>query len=81
VADRHGFSILPLSAIESELRSGAISAAQIDGGFGRTLCLARLPGGGAGEASRRVEALVIELLGGLIAKGRWLATPTVVAAP
>jgi hypothetical protein len=30
---------------------------------------------------RRVEALVIKLLGGLIAKGRWLATPTVVAAP
>lgn len=81
VADGHGYSILPLSAIESELRSGAISAAQIDGGFGRTLCLARLPGVGATDAVRRIEALVITLLEGLIEKGRWLATPAVGVDP
>ncbi|CAN7663217.1 LysR family transcriptional regulator [Phenylobacterium sp. LjRoot225] len=81
VVDRRGYSILPLSAIESELCSGAISAAQIDGGFGRTLCLARLPGAATTDASRRIEALVIRLLEGLMAKGRWLATPAAEAKP
>lgn len=75
VADGHGYSILPLSAIAGELRSGAISAARIDGGFARTLCLAKLPGVAVTDASRRIEALVIRLLAGLMEKGRWLATP------
>ncbi|CAN7655058.1 LysR family transcriptional regulator [Phenylobacterium sp. LjRoot219] len=75
VADGRGYSIMPLSAVETELRREAISAARIDGSFGRTLCLARLPTLSVSEPSRVVEALVIKLLGQLIKKGRWLAMP------
>lgn len=75
VADGAGYSILTLTAVASELRSGRVSAARLDGVFERALCLARRPGSGITEASRNIEVLILQLLGGLIEKGRWVATP------
>lgn len=75
VADGRGYSILPLSAAKGELDAGAISAQRIEGSPGGTLYLARRADTAVGEASRAIEHLVIRLLGGLMQKGQWLATP------
>ena len=75
VADGRGYSILPLSAARSELRAGAISAARIEGSPGGTLFLARRADAPVSDPSRRIEQLLIRLLGGLMEKGQWLAAP------
>ena len=76
VSDGHGYSILPLSAVEGELRAGAISAARLgDGSFRRTLCLVRRAGVAVTDASHLVETLTIRTLKGVIARRRWIVEP------
>lgn len=70
----HGHSILPLSAIASELAAGTISIARIGSGvFRRNLSLVRNSSRMVTHASVRCEDLTVQVLGQLIASGIWQA--------
>lgn len=74
VADGHGLSVLPLSAVERELEAGAMSAVRLgEGAFRRTLCLVRRPDAPISDASRKVEALTVAMLARMITRRRWIA--------
>jgi LysR family nitrogen assimilation transcriptional regulator len=73
VAEGHGYSVLPHSAIAGEVRAGKVEAVRMAGAFGGALFLARRAGAPVTEASRRIEALLVRLLEGRIEKERWLA--------
>lgn len=69
VSDGHGYTILPLSAVEGEIQAGAVSAASVgDGAFRRTLCLARRSGAAVSDASRRVAEVTVKTVARMTAR-------------
>jgi LysR family transcriptional regulator, nitrogen assimilation regulatory protein len=78
IAGGYGYSVLPMSAVASELIAGQISVARIDdGAIRRTLSLMRNTSTVVTHASVYCEALTIKVLLRMIETGDWAAQPVV----
>jgi LysR family transcriptional regulator, nitrogen assimilation regulatory protein len=67
-----GFSILPLPSVAEELAAGKVSIARIgDGTISRSLCLVRNSSQVITHASVVVEDILLNILGELVASGKW----------
>lgn len=76
VASGLGYTLLPHAAVSSELASGELSAAHVEGlDLSRSVAFVRNPAQPLTRASIEVEDLSRRLLLGMIAEGRWLAVP------
>jgi len=74
IARGHGWSVLPLPAIEDALGEGQVSIARIgDGSVRRTLCVVRNRAQVVTHASVIVEDAMTRMIARSIASGRWSA--------
>jgi LysR family nitrogen assimilation transcriptional regulator len=79
VAKGHGYTILPKTAVQTELSDGTLTFARVgNGALRRTLSLVRNPAQVVTHASARVEDLTIKIMASLIRKGVWEAEPEAV---
>ena len=78
VASGLGYTLLPHAAVRSELASGELAAAHVDGlDLSRSVAFVRNPAQPLTRASIEVEDLSRRLLMDMIAQGQWLAAPAV----